>query len=167
MSKAIAERQDKAGKSNKEEIKAWVCHVEPRYTTEHILYGNSEAILHQMDQLSINLMERRVFALAVEGENRAELRFFEHAGDNSDNWNVYIWRAEDLQDVPSKLSQAIMENKGVHCVGEQMKIKFLSSVGDTEAAVASAPVSARAAFAHTIKDVAQDNYISAKIFIAC
>jgi len=130
------------------------------------LYGDAEAILAHVDRAQMDLTERRMFLLAVENDERAEVKVFEQV--SGDTWSVSTWRGDELGGLRGALGDTILANKGVFCVGEQTK-GVLGQL-DIEAVpdgTVPAPHSARAAFAHPIRDHARGGYARATIALLC
>jgi hypothetical protein len=129
----------------------------------YTFYGDASAILRKIDRVPMELTRRRVFFLIAEGGNSAELRFFERSDD--DRWAVYSWSGEDA-DLANRVAKVILDNRGVHCVGEQVKHSLKSLTIHSEGLV-PAPESARAAFAHTIRAHGENHYIRATVGLLC
>jgi hypothetical protein len=117
--------------------------------TVYNFYGDADAIVGELDGAGIELDERRVYALLLQGESGAEARFFERV--DRDSWAVLSWRGGDLGTVFGRLDDVIRRNRGVHCVGEQVKALLTSELKLEPEGMVTAPGSAEAAFGHTIR----------------
>lgn len=131
----------------------------------HDLYGDAETILSKIDAMHMELDERRVYALLIETADSAEVRFFEQV--DAENWAVFTWQGPDLGDLGAKLARCVLDNQGVHCVGEQVKALITDSVPVELQAVAPAPVSPRAAFAHPLRAHGSKRFIRATTALLC
>lgn len=131
----------------------------------HDLYGDAETILSKIDAMDMELDERRVYALLIETTDSAEVRFFEQV--DGENWAVFAWQGSSLGDLGAKLSRRVLDNQGVHCVGEQVKALISSSVPVELQAVVPAPASPRAAFAHPLRAHGSERFIRATTALLC
>jgi hypothetical protein len=112
----------------------------------------------------MNLSGRRVFALLVEGAKNAEIRVYEQSEPGK--YSVSLWKGAPSSTLRISIDQAILENKGVHCVGEQTKA-IVTRMPElrTETSI-PAPASAKAAFSHPIQNVG-DTYVRATVYLLC
>ena len=131
----------------------------------HDLYGDAETILSKMDGLPMELGDRRVYALMVEGPTSAEVRFFEQV--DPENWAILSWQGGKLGDLPSRLDEVVLKNRGIHCVGEQVKALLTSAVKLELQGIVPAPASARAAFAHPIRAHSKGEFVRASAALLC
>jgi hypothetical protein len=111
-------------------------------------YGDPDSILRKMDRIDMELGERRIFMLLTESKDRAQIRFFEQV--EGDSYAVATWDGESLDGADADLAKTILANRGIHCVGEQVR-GLLDSFGLELGAAVPAPANARAAFAHTVR----------------
>jgi hypothetical protein len=130
----------------------------------HDFYGDPAAILSKMDNVAMDLDERRIFVLLTESAGHAEVRFFEQV--EGDNYAVSTWEGDSLDGLRGRLGDTILTNKGVHCVGEQVR-SLLSDLGMTLQATVPAPANPRAAFAHTIRAHGEDTFTQASAALLC
>ena len=131
----------------------------------HDFYGDAESIIRKMDSLPVDLGDRRVYFLLVEHSQGAEVRFFERIDDTS--VAVLSWCGATAGDLKARIADAILVNRGVHCIGEQTKNLILKAVDARPLGVVPAPVSPRAAFAHTIRNCGKDTFIRATAGLFC
>jgi hypothetical protein len=131
----------------------------------YTFYGDSDTIGKKIDTISVTLSERRTFVQVTESKGFAEVKFFEKRSDG--NYDVQTWRGKSVDALTAKLDKAIVDNKGVNCVGEQTKalLKKTLPKTDTKDAV-PAPASTRAAFFHSVKEAGGD-FIKTTIYILC
>jgi hypothetical protein len=127
-------------------------------------YGDSAAVLKKLDEFEMNLPNRRVYMFMLESSGTAELSLFERKDDT--NVQVAQWRGTSLAELREKISTGLLENRGIACVGEQTKSLVKAKLSPADMGAIPAPVSARAAFAHTIKKYG-DNYIRVTVFLLC
>lgn len=142
------------------------CHVWSFTPHVYDFYGDADAILAHVDAAGMVLTERRMFLLAVEGDDGAELKLFEQV--SAQTWSVTTWRGHQLGALRAELGNAILANKGVFCVGEQTKgvLETLGLQGIPDGVV-PAPHSPRAAFGHPIRALATGGYARATIALLC
>ena len=79
---------------------------------------------------------------------------------------VLQWQGQTAGDLREELSTAILENRGVACIGEQSKRVVLARYAPQEIARIEAPATARAAFSHLL-NVYRGQYIRATVFLLC
>jgi hypothetical protein len=130
----------------------------------HDFYGDPAAIVQKIDGQEMELADRRIFVLLTESEGRANVRFFEQVEGR--NYTVSTWTGESLDGLNGRLADTILTNKGVHCVGEQVRA-LLSSIDLELAATVPAPANARAAFAHTIREHGEQTFTRATCALLC
>ena len=127
-------------------------------------YGDPETIIPKLGNTEMNLSGRRVFALLVEGNKESEIRVFERNAPG--RYSVSVWRGAAAPTLRSQLDKAIIDNKGVNCVGEQTKaivgqLPELRTADDIPA-----PATAVAAFAHPIRSKA-GGYSRVSVYLLC
>ncbi|MFE7129658.1 hypothetical protein ACFVIM_02235 [Streptomyces sp. NPDC057638] len=130
----------------------------------HDFYGDPEAILNKMDGLDMDLSNRRIFVLLTESESSAEIRFFEQAEEGS--YKVSTWSGGSLDGMGGRISEVILANKGVMCVGEQTRAT-LAPLGMTSQGTVPAPANHRAAFAHTVRAHGKETFTRATCALLC
>jgi len=131
----------------------------------HDLYGDAEAILEKVDTMDMHLDDRRVYALVIAGEGSAEVRFFEQV--DAENWAVLSWQGADLDGLHGRLAETVLANRGIHCVGEQVKALLTGAVDLELQGIVPAPTSPRAAFAHTLRAHGTNKFIRATTALLC
>ncbi len=127
-------------------------------------YGDAETIIRKLGKFEMNLSGRRVFALLVEGANDSEIRVYERKSPG--RYSVSLWKGAMTPGLRSNIDKAIIENKGVHCVGEQTKA-IVTQMPDlrTESDI-PAPATATAAFAHPIRN-SSGPYLRSTVYLLC
>jgi hypothetical protein len=128
-------------------------------------YGKKELIQERIANLPVNLSEHRVFLQITQGDSTGDVKLYERQQDG--NFTVTEWSPRQTSALIVAIDKAIMANKGVNCVGEQIKavLRQLLGKGYTIENVA-APVSAKAAFAHPVKEASGD-FIRTVIILGC
>jgi hypothetical protein len=129
----------------------------------HTFYGKKEVIVDKLATLSPP-SEHRVFLQITQGESEGNVRLYEKRQNGG--YTVTEWSPHHTSELLVELDKTIMANKGVNCVGEQMKavLKRLGK-GKTHEDVAE-PVSPEAAFAHPVKE-ARGDFIKTVIIYGC
>ncbi|MFF3272569.1 hypothetical protein ACFYWU_16820 [Streptomyces chrestomyceticus] len=130
----------------------------------HDLYGDPESILRKVDALNMELAERRIFVLLTESEGHAQLRFFEQV--EGKKYAISAWSGESLDGVGGAIGDTILKNKGINCVGEQVR-GLLARFPMVSPTTVPAPANARAAFAHTIRAHGEDTFMRATFALLC
>ncbi|CAM5313169.1 MULTISPECIES: hypothetical protein [Streptomyces] len=130
----------------------------------HDLYGAPESILNKMDSHNMELTERRIFVLLTESENLAQVRFFEQV--KGKEYAVSAWTGESLGGAGGAIGETILKNKGINCVGEQVR-GLLAGFPMAAPATVPAPANARAAFAHTVRAHGEGTFTRATFALLC
>ena len=124
------------------------------------LYGDSETVLAKLSKFNLELDSRRVFILTVEAGGDAEISFYEKTSPHK--LTVKKWRGTSNGNLSAELDSTIIENKGVHCIGEQSKAVLDSFPNVTENTDVPIPVNAKAAFSHAIRAFG-NNYLKVTV----
>jgi len=132
----------------------------------HTLYGSREVILQKLGDWSEKPSEHRVFVQITQGHKAASVKFYEkHPGSNS--YTVTEWEPHETAELVAALDRTIMANKGVNCVGEQMKATLHKKLGEGKTIHDVAePASSSAAFSHSVKE-AKGDFIKTVIIFGC
>ena len=128
------------------------------------LYGDTDTINRKLSNFEMNLSRRRVFGFVVDGELSSKGAFFERTGDQE--VAVYQWSGHVDPDLHQKIATEIVRNKGVNCVGEQTKALLAKLPNFKKQGNVSAPVNAKAAFSHQVRDIDSD-YIRTTVYLMC
>ena len=128
-------------------------------------YGAKENVAEKVSRLPLKLSEHRVFVQITQGEAWAQVKMFELQKDGT--FTVTEWEGKDTSRLACDIDKAIMANKGVNCVGEQMKAAIVKALnkGKVSNSVA-APETPAAAFGHSIK-AAKGDFIKSDVIVAC
>jgi len=128
-------------------------------------YGAKENVAEKISRLPLKLSEHRVFVQITQGEAWAQVKMFELQKDGT--FTVTEWEGKDTSRLACDIDKAIMVNKGVNCVGEQMKAAIVKALnkGKVSNSVA-APETPAAAFGHSIK-AAKGDFIKSEVIVAC
>lgn len=128
-------------------------------------YGAKENITEKVSRLPLKLSEHRVFVQITQGEAWAQVKMFELQKDGT--FTVTEWEGKDTFRLACDIDKAIVANKGVNCVGEQMKAAIAKALGKGKVSRSvAAPETPAAAFAHSIK-AAKGIFIKSEIIVAC
>jgi len=128
-------------------------------------YGAKENITEKVSRLPLKLSEHRVFVQITQGEAWAQVKMFELQKDGT--FTVTEWEGKDTFRLACDIDKAIVANKGINCVGEQMKAAIVKALGKGKVSnsVAS-PETPAAAFGHSIK-AAKGDFIKSEVIVAC
>lgn len=141
------------------------CKVASWSPEEYRLYGDKKVIIHKLDKIPIQLSEHRIFVQVTQGQSTADVKLYQQQEDGT--FTVTEWTTKQISRLLADIDDTIVANKGVNCVGEQVKgvlTKHLQQ-GKVLKAV-PAPVSLQAAFAHSIKG-AQGDFIGFVLIPLC
>lgn len=134
-------------------------------TEVYRFYGAKETLIEKVTQLPREILKRRVFLQVTQGDSVAEIKLFERQPNGT--FNVTEWTKKDSADLFTDIDRAIMANKAVDCVGEQVTgvlIKDLKKGRTTEGV--SAPESPKSAFSHSIRQISGE-FIQTTIIVMC
>ena len=126
--------------------------------------GDAETVIDKLSGIEKDLTTRRVYIFTLETKRSAEVAFYERTKPG--RVTVSRWRGKPSGTFHSKVNEAIIANKGVHCVGEQTKtiVKKLPKL--TKDDDVSAPHNAKAAFFHQVRAHGTD-YVRASVYLLC
>ena len=121
-------------------------------------YGDPAAIKPKLDRFEMHLPDRRIFMFLVESTNSAKLSLFELAEDKGEKgkkgqekmFHVWTWEGNSAKELREKATDTTLANKGVLCVGQQVK-DLVTSLKPEDRGVVPAPRTALAAFGHAFE----------------
>jgi hypothetical protein len=159
--------QDIAPRAEEQPAASYLAPCKPTSFSPELLdfYGDSTTILNKIDNHDLRLGDRRVYFLLVESATSAEVRFFERVSDEL--VAVFSWSGTTAGDLKSRINEAILANRGINCIGEQLKKLISDRLEVRLEGTVPAPVSPRAAFAHTIRNNDSDGYLRATAALLC
>jgi hypothetical protein len=141
------------------------CHQASWNPELYSFYGAKGTILEKLAQIPTNLSERRVFVQVTQGDSSVNIRLYERQDNGT--YTLTEWTKKQTPDLIAKIDNAICDNKGANCVGEQVKSVLAKELKEGEVTPnAEAPVSPQAAFSHSVKD-ASGKFIKTTIVILC
>ncbi len=127
--------------------------------------GARESMIERVSNLPPEIVQRRVFAQITQGDSGAEIKLYERQASGS--FKVTFWHKDETSDLMTAADRAIVTNKGVNCVGEQVKDVLLKELGQgTAKENVPAPATPAAAFVHSLKE-AKGQYIQTIIIVLC
>ena len=135
------------------------------YQPEVIAYfGDASTIINKLEDDRMGLPDRRGYLLLVETKQTAEFSFFERADDQ--HFRVSQWQGRTLGDLRERLTDVILENRGIACVGAQTKSIVKARFNPSELGTIPMPLSAKAAFSHTLRRYGNE-YLRVTILLLC
>jgi len=131
--------------------------------------GAKPAMLEKIAHIPVKLSERRVFIQITQGSSSGEIKLYERQQDGK--FTVTTSSIQETFGLFADIEKAILDNKGVNCVGEQVtdllrKRLENENVTPNVTPNVAPPVSTTAAFKHSI-DQAQGEFIETKVVILC
>lgn len=130
----------------------------------HSLYGDATAVLSKVENDSMGLPNRRGYLLLVETENSAELAYYERVSLKDSK--VYHWEGRSAGALRERLTDFILANRGIACVGAQTKAMVNASLKLSDWGAIPTPLSATAAFSHMIRKYG-NSYLRVSILLLC
>ena len=143
-----------------------VCRVASYQPEVLSFHGDSATVLSRLEELKeqLPISRLRVYMFLLETAGSAELSLFERADDN--NFKVSQWNGASAGDLREQITNRMLSNRGVLCIGEQSKALLAQKVKTTSLGVVPAPATARAAFGHTIQKHGNE-YMRLTVFLFC
>jgi hypothetical protein len=130
----------------------------------HSLYGDATAVLSKLENDTMGLPNRRGYMVLIETQDSAELAYFERV-TTSDS-KVYHWSGRTAGDLRERLTNFILANRGIACVGAQTKSMVNASLHLSDLGAIPTPLSANAAFSHLIRKYG-NSYLRVSILLLC
>jgi ketosteroid isomerase-like protein len=130
----------------------------------HSLYGDATAVLSKLENDSMGLPERRGYLLLVETDDSAELAYYERV--NLNDSKVFHWQGKSVGELRDRLTDFILANRGIACVGAQTKAMVNARFKLTDLGAIPTPLSATAAFSHMIRKYG-NSYLRVSILLLC
>ena len=128
------------------------------------LYGDAETIIGKLEDIKRDLPSRRVYIFTLEADKYSELAFYERTSPGK--VKISRWKGRSGSNLRKKVHEAIMANKGVHCVGEQTKVSLSKLPKLSIESDVAAPANAKAAFSHQIRSMGT-GYVNTSIYLMC
>lgn len=139
---------------------AWDCQL-------HTYMGSPDDVAANLASVPSSLIERRVYMLMVQGEDRAEAHLFERFAMEDDEGTVASWSDHKLGDMVTHLTDVLIGNGGAHCPGEQVKASLAAEHDFIVSMPAPAPTTAAEAFAPIMVAFAGDRFVQATVMALC
>jgi len=141
------------------------CRVSSWNPVQYTFYGAKDIIVERLAKIPAKLSENRVFLQVTQGDSTADVKLYEQQENGT--FTVTEWHPKETSRLLSDIDKAIVANKGVNCVGEQVKGVLGKELKEGKVAQAvAAPVSPEAAFAHSVKE-ASGEFIKSIVIILC
>lgn len=131
-------------------------------------YGDTSTVLDKIDAQELPISERhqrRMYFLMAESAQGSEIRFFERVDEA--HAAVFSWSGQAAADLRSRIDAAVLANRGVMCIGEQLKSLLGDQIALNLEGTVPAPATARAAFAHTVRNNGGDGFLRATTAMLC
>jgi hypothetical protein len=141
------------------------CNYASKNPESYAFYGAKDNVGDKVSKLPLKLSEHRVFLQITQGDAWGRVKLFELQKDGS--FTVTEWEAKETSQLACAIDRAIMANKGVNCVGEQVKAAIVKALkhGHTTQSVAP-PETPAAAFLHSINE-AKGDFIKSEVVVLC
>ena len=131
----------------------------------YTFYGKKETIVEKLANIQANLSERRVFVQVTQGDSSADVKLYEQQENGT--FTVTEWHPKETSRLLADIDKAIVANKGVNCVGEQVKGVLGKELKEGKVVNGvAAPGSPEAAFSHSVKEAVGD-FIKTTAIILC
>ena len=131
----------------------------------YTFYGKKETIVEKLANIQAKLSERRVFVQVTQGDSSADVKLYEQQANGT--FTVTEWHPKETSRLLADIDKAIAANKGVNCVGEQVKGVLGKELKEGKVINGvAAPASPEAAFSHSVKEAVGD-FIKTTAIILC
>lgn len=128
-------------------------------------YGARDTIVEKLANIPVTLSERRVFVQVTQGNSSISVKLYEQQKDGT--FTVTEWTRKQTSHLLPDIDSAIIANKGVNCVGEQVKSVLAKDLNEGKVTKeVPAPASPEAAFAHSVKEASGD-FVKTTIILLC
>jgi hypothetical protein len=139
---------------------AWDCQ-------SHTFMGSPELVAKNLADLPTSMVERRVYMLMIQGDDRAEARVYERFNLEDTEGTVAAWEEDTVADLVTLITDVLVTNRGVHCPGEQVKTKLATERELEVSAPMAAPKTAAEAFAPAMAAYKNDKFVQATVMVLC
>jgi hypothetical protein len=127
-------------------------------------YGEKDVIVKKFATIPADLSDRRVFLQVTQGDSSADVKLYER---ENGTFTVTDWTTKKTSRLLTKIDEAIVANKGEHCVGEKVKLILRKDLGEGKVSTGFAvPDSAEEAFANPVHQASGD-FIKTILIILC
>jgi hypothetical protein len=132
----------------------------------YCFYGEKAKIVDKLSNLpTTKLSERRVYLQITQGESRGDVKLYER--EKNGTFTVTEWTTPQTAHLLTELDKVIIVNKGVNCVGEQIKSLLGKELKNGKVSEGvPPPESFKAAFAHSVNE-AKGAFIRSIVLLAC
>jgi hypothetical protein len=128
-------------------------------------YGAKDTIIGKLAKIPVEFSERRVFLQVTQGDSSTDIKLYERQENGT--FTVTEWTTKQTPQLIADIDKAICANKGVNCVGEQVKDVLAKELKEGKVTKeVAAPASPEAAFAHSVKQ-ASGEFIKSTLIILC
>lgn len=114
-------------------------------------YGDANAVLRKLNDDTMGLEHRRAYLLMIETADSAEVAIFERPTFEDKNIAVALWRGKTAGDLRQQLTDTILTNRGLMCMGEQAIRVVKTRLATRTMGQVVLPVTAKEAFGHFVK----------------
>jgi len=159
--------QEAVPTANSQETPSYLAPCKPLSFSPEVFdfYGDPETVIEKIDNQHLPITERRMYFLLVESAQAAEMRFFERV--SAELTAVFSWSGQSATELKTRIDEAVLTNRGVNCIGEQLKALINEGVELNLEGTVPAPATSRAAFAHTVRNNGAEGYLRATTGLLC
>lgn len=145
------------------------CKLSSRDVDVYGFYGSKEIVTERVANLPVDLSKRRLFLQITQAGRedgaKTNVKLFEKQKDGT--FAVTEWTKEKTPGLFAEVDRAIIENKGMHCVGDAIKDVLAEKLGPGKAAPSlPASGSSKEAFAPSVQDAPGD-FIKSVVILGC
>ena len=141
------------------------CHYRSWTPEVFSFYGDPAQVTVKLDNFDMDLPNRRILMFIVETTNEAQLSLYELNPKEVDKFHLWTWKGKSARDLREKATETILANKGIECVGDQIKGLVKGLKPDVKGDMPG-PKTARDAFGPVILGYGTE-YIRLTVFLLC
>ena len=127
-------------------------------------YGDHATVAAKLENVKANLLDRRMYLIAIESKDGADVAVFEKKG--KETVTVSRWQGAGNGDVTSRFAAMLLDNAGHSCAGELTQ-SFLKVNLSPKAQAEVASLSTVSAAYATAAENADSGYVKVTIALLC
>lgn len=133
---------------------------------EYSLFGKASDLQSKISAIDADLSKRKIFVVTIEDEDGTEA-FLYRRGDEEGKMQLTHWVGLEKEGIRASIENAIVENKGIQCVGEQTKslLDGLDAEPKDNESI-QAPANLKAIVSHAIQ-ARGESYVRLSLILLC
>jgi hypothetical protein len=129
-------------------------------------YGDSATVQRKLAEVDRDLLERRMYLIAIESREGSQVSLFERV--EGQNISLSRWQGSEESGFEPAIARTLLENRGKLCAGQLTKELLgrypASHLGDTQA---PAPKTLPAAYQLARRGGGEEEYLRVSVILLC